>query len=831
MINMSFEVEAASYEPLPVKYLKVERLPEHDERVKSLSNYLPSSQQRFFLDKVYPFTYYFHCQQKRHSGEPYIVHPISVAEILSKYQVDLPTLSAALMHDVYEDHSDEISLSEIRCYFGCNICNMEDGLTKIGIAASKNRRETAALREQLPKDRIDSIANQNIYNSISKLGGQQEGSYSQTSPEEAAARAKRIKIANKNASLAKLLLGIASDPRVILIKLADRLDNMRTLDSLRPDKQQRIARETLEFFCPIADRFGVWEIKKELEDLCFRYLYKNIYNNFKKQAELVRAKRRGSLEKTAERIRNLLNSKSVAAEVHIKDSSLYTVFRRMENHGQTSIDDVIGLSSIVIVADSESSCYTVEGLIKSNLSFCGSSFYKDYISLPKANKYKAIHMAVWSERHITKIRIFSAQDLEINNIGVFSEFKGLPSSLEDSDVSRIISKKWATWIQSLRALHDVAAENTDFLDWAMSGTLTHSITCFTSCGDMVNLPIGATPLDFAFALNVDLGLKCEGALVNDQSVSCLDYKLKDNDFVKIISSDSVIIQRSWFDCCCTPEARSALSTWYKNNYSAESNRAYGQKLLTSVLIKANLPGMQNNEEFLKQLAQKCTCPSVQEMLEMIGTRRISLKFVREQLNDCLSTYRNGREDCDRMTENSDISALVHIRRFDRFKVCACSECLPLIGDDIFVMGAAPGQLILHRRGCADAEKKLLLATQSSARQDATLPVKSTELRRDLEPLVIHENASWLEDSHSNVSDLGLRAELTVKSVYSFSLAAEIIVCCNDRDEKIYNLKLDNNFVGGASSLSMLVGVSSLSELESLISCIKKIDGVVEVTRI
>ncbi|MGM9998284.1 MAG: HD domain-containing protein [Candidatus Bruticola sp.] len=829
MDGLSFEAEVANYEPIPRKYLQTERESEHDERVKRLSAYLSPCQQRFFLDKVYPFTYYFHCGQKRHSGEPYIVHPISVAEILSKYRVDLPTLSAALMHDVYEDHSDEISLDEICRYFGPSIRNLDDGLTKIGIAASKNRSETAALRKQLPEDRIDSIANQKIYSSLTvpSILGQDYFSSSNSDADDMA-RKKRIKIANKNASLAKLLLGIASDPRIILIKLADRLDNMRTLGSLRPDKQQRIARETLEFFCPIADRFGVWEIKKELEDLCFRYLYKNIYNNFKKQVALARAKRRPCIEKAAEKIRNLLRKKSVSAQVSITDSSLYTVFRYMANDGKTSVDDIIGLSFISVVTADEASRYTAEVNIKQNFSFCGSHFYKDYVSSPKSNKYTAIHLAVRSEKQIIRIKICSVHDYEINNIGAFSEFKELPSSLEDSDVSQIFSAKWAPWIRSLRDLHDVAAENTDFLDWAMSGTLAHSITCFTPQGDAINLPVGATPLDFAFTINANLGLKYEGALVNDRSV-CLDYELKDNDFVKIISSDSVITQRSWFDCCCTPEARSVLSTWYKENYSADSNRAYGKKLLTAVLIKADLPGMQKNEEFLTQLAGKCTCASIQELLEMIGTRRISLKFVREQLKDCLSVCRSCQNDRDLLADN-DISAFVHIRRFDRFKVFACSECHPLMGDNIFVMGARPGQLILHRQGCVAAERKLCQDAQRSARQDASYPVESTELKRDLEPVVVNEKAAWLESS-LEVSDLGLCAEIAVKATYNCFLAADIIMCCRDHNKKIYNLRLDNNFSGDASNLSLIVGVSSVSELDSLISNIRKMDGVVEVRRV
>ena len=259
----SFEKESASYEPLPGKYLQIKRRSEFDERVRKLSEYLPEAQRRFFIEKVYPFTYYFHDGQFRKSGEPYIIHPIAVAEILAKYHVDCDTLCAGLMHDTYEDNAERVSLDEIARYFGPEIRLLVDGMTKIGIVTSQNRRQTAALRKEISESGYSTISNQKVYRS---LVGQENNEVRQLNPGmDKQVEAKRIKIANKNASLAKLLLGIAEDPRIILIKLADRLHNLRTLGSLRPDKQKRIARETLEFFCPIDDRFGVWEIKKELE--------------------------------------------------------------------------------------------------------------------------------------------------------------------------------------------------------------------------------------------------------------------------------------------------------------------------------------------------------------------------------------------------------------------------------------------------------------------------------------------------------------------------------------------------------------------------------------
>lgn len=804
----SFERESASYEPLPSKYMQIKRQPEFDERVKKLSEYLPEAQRRFFIEKVYPFTYYFHDGQFRKSGEPYIIHPIAVAEILAKYHVDCDTLCAGLMHDTYEDNAERVSLDEIARYFGPEIRLLVDGMTKIGIVTSQNRRQTAALRKEISESGYSTITNQKVYRS---LVGQENNSGWEFSPGiDEQVKAKRIKIANKNASLAKLLLGIAEDPRIILIKLADRLHNLRTLGSLRPDKQKRIARETLEFFCPIADRFGVWEIKKELEELCFRYLYDNIYDIFRKKVEDVRQERRPILEATVKQIREVFSRETVQADIQIDDSGFYTVFKRMESSGVTSLEEVNGLSSVMITVPDKDACYNAESIIKRNFHLCGTRLYFDYISTPKANKYQAIHLAIRGcGRRVIKIRINSTEHRITNNIGVFAEFKDFDYCLEGRNVGLALRSKWASWVSSIRALHDVAAENTDFLDWALSGSLAHSITCFTPRGDSVDLPVGSTPLDFAFAIRDELGLTCEGALVNDRSVSCLEYKLKDNDFVTIISSNDVIPQRSWFDYCCTPKARSALSTWYQENYKLDSNRAYGEKLLAAALLRANLPGMQKNKEFMRILTRKCSCQSVADLLDMIGTRRISLKFVNAQFEECKLGCET-EDKANSVVNSYEVSAWVHIPGISDGKVYICQECCPIVGDEIVAIGSNSEHLTLHRKECTKAESsKQELANQS----------------------LVEEKAFWLEKAQPVGASTDFRAKIELKAIYNYALAIETIVRCHDSEHKIYDLQLQNNFIGNAAHIIVTVGVSNIAELGSLMENLRKIDDVAEVRRL
>lgn len=816
----SFEKESGNYEPLPSKYLQIKRRPEFDERVVKLSAYLPEAQRRFFLEKAYPFTYFLHNEQYRKSGEPYITHPIAVAEILAKYHVDCDTLCAGLMHDTYEDNPDKISLDEIALYFGPEICSLIDGMTKIGIASSQNRRQTAVLRKELSESGYNTIANQKVYKSMM---GQKNGAAEDFTPNlDKEARAKRIKIANQNASLAKLLLGIAEDPRIILIKLADRLNNIRTLGSLRRDKQKRIARETLEFFCPIADRFGVWDIKQELEELCFSFLYDNIYDIFKNKVEKVRQDRRPIIESAADQIKEVLQRENIKADVQISDSGLYPVYKRMESSGITSVDEVGGLSSIAITVLDKDACINAEAAIRKNSHTCGNLFYRDYIANPKPNKYKAIHLAINNhedinnrEKYIIKIRINSVFDNVVNNIGIFSEFSNFDYAIEGSNIGQALCNKWASWISSIRALHDVAQENTDFLDWVLSGSLASSITCFTPRGDAINLPIGSTPLDFAFAIHTELGLTCDGALVNERSVSYLEYELKDNDFVSIISSKNVIPQRSWFDYCCTPKAKLALTNWYKEHFSVDSNQSYGKKLLIASLLKANLPGLQKNEKFMRLLARKCNCRSVPELLSLIGTRRISLKFVGQQFEECKFGCGIEKKIIPSLGFG-DISIWVHVPALSGFKGSFCPECCPVIGDEVFVLGPDSAQLTLHRQGCRAAIELAQTSTASDSKVSAS---------------AIRERAFWLEGTQIDNTEAVLRARLEIKAVYNFALAVEVMVRCRDLERKIYNLNLENNFEGNAAYVNITVGVNNLSELNSLMKNLRKIDGVAEVQRL
>lgn len=825
---MASVVSSLRREPLPGKYLVPLEFPMRDEleaRVEALSAYLPGLQQRFIREKIFPFTCYWHRDQVRKSGEPYVVHPVAVAEILAFYKVDVNTLAAAIMHDVYEDNEGKLTLEEIERYFGLDIRNLVDGLTKIGIASARNRRQIAEIKATMQEELQDTIANATLFQRLSGApAGTGEGLDAQT---QADMRARQAKIDDKNASLAKLLVGIADDPRIILIKLADRLHNMRTLHSLRPDKQKRIARETLDFFCPIADRFGLWEMKTELEELCFRYLNPPLYQGIKDKISKVRLSRQEDYYRTIEQLKIYLEEEHISAQLQLLEAGVYSIFRKMERQATTSVEDVYDLNSLQIIVPSAALCYQVEGVIKRHYQSYTAK-YRDYIAIPKSNSYRAIHLTfLGAGRRIIEARISSQSDHRSNTIGVFTEFGSGMGDWEGQGVRQIIGAKWAPWIKSLRALHDVAADDKDFLDWVLDGPLGYSITCFTPHGDAKELPAGSTPLDFAFAVHTHLGLHCSGALVNGRSVSCLEYALKENDFVQILTSEEVMPLRNWYDACRTPKAKSALSNWYRDNYSLESNRAYGLKLLTASLIKAGLAGLQNNQQFLTELARRCNCANQREMLISLGTRRLSGKVASEHFAECARAA-GWRAMPGGGAAQQDISSLIHVPRFDTFQIYACAECGPVVGDEVMVIGDRPGSLILHRRNCRVAQKIMQREVLNAAVQDTLMPGNTSDLQRDLEPTLIHETAEWLAGAQAK--GLGLRTKINLKAICRFELTGEIMLCCRDRQMEIYDYRLSNNFQGEASTVSMVVGAESLRDLQSLLQELRHIEGVVQVER-
>lgn len=683
--------------PLPYEYFhNVPDYPQLAARVRRLSAYLPPIERRFLCEKVFPFANKWHVGQTRQSGEPYIVHPVAVAEILSEYRVPVWVLAAALLHDTYEDSGGRLSLEVIADYFGPYMRLAIDGLTKIGKASSRHRAFIAHNPDfKAAMNTLEANQRQNI---------QTEIKFS----------AKWAKVKDQMASLTKLLLDMSDEPTVMLIKIADRLHNMRTMKDLRKDKQKRISRDTLKFFIPIAWRFGIWEMKTELENLCFKYCYPEVYKRFRTETTRIRTALWPYWTGLRERIAEALEKDYITAEVCIAANSDYSVLYRIRS-GNLIPNKFHGLNYIRIIVEDSDLCGAVRECL---LKFCRNAECRDYIKQPKPNGYRAVHMSfedadfpeieyrltgrnVIPASRFVDIQICSREDFERNKIGVFSVFKeNRWRSADQRRVREKLREDCDPWLKSLRQQRESSDSDKDFLDLVLKENMNEKVACFTPRGDTVALPIGSTPLDFACAVHSALLTRCSGCMVNNVSVSVLDYQLKDNDFVEILTSDDVRPGRDWYDNCLTRKAKKALSKWYLQNFSPEANCEYGSLIMKAIFEREGVSYLLKDAVFKRDLARSCGCRDVESMQVRLGARDLSDGLLAEKLNELIVVRNILRTE---MLCPKAVNALLELPRTDK-TIVGCRTCYPVPGDDVAVVRDEDGKLVLHRRCCQAAEE-------------------------------------------------------------------------------------------------------------------------------
>ncbi|MBQ7528997.1 HD domain-containing protein [bacterium] len=644
------EIYALPDNPLPERYTdkSLPDYPELRDRVRKATSYLNPNHRRFIIEKVYPFANFWHRNQKRKTGGPYLEHPVAVLEILATLYTPVWMLAAGLLHDTYEDNLDLLNTSEIEMLFGPYIRSLVENVTNISLASGKHRRFIAENPDlQAPK----SWGSINVSNELSKLA----------------------KIRDKYASQAKLLTGLAHDPCILLIKIADRLHNMRTLESkngingvvgVRRDKQKRIAKETAKFYCPIATRFGLWDIKTELEDLCFYYIYSHTYQSMETMCIYTRARFHEYLQAEKEKIEKKLYDSYIDAEVTIEDNPLYTIMYSLKTR-EFFKRKIHSVNFIRIVVANDEICKMVQREI---YSLYDTFECRDYITNPKMNGYQGIHIYL----NVTKINIFkryvlgsntikvypfdliqiySREGLRNSKIGVFSIFQELVSKDSKFDIPGYLKEKCAPWLSSLSDKRQVTEDDMDFMDIILRESLVDKISCFSKrTGESYNLPLGSTILDLAAAMDLEDGkflYRCRGAVLRGQNIS-IDYNLKDNDFIDILISDDATPTRGWYDMCQTSDAQKLLSQWYQKNYSRNANIGFGKKILEHYLELSDAGSL--DDEVLQEIATNCKCKDFDDMLFQLGVRSLSLNVFKEKLDYVILSHfpsvKNKKEEID-----------------------------------------------------------------------------------------------------------------------------------------------------------------------------------------
>ncbi|MCW8329562.1 bifunctional GTP diphosphokinase/guanosine-3',5'-bis pyrophosphate 3'-pyrophosphohydrolase [Photobacterium sp. SDRW27] len=586
--------------------------------------YLPESQIEA-LRQAYLVARDAHEGQTRSSGEPYIIHPIAVARILAEMRLDYETLMAALLHDVIED--TEVTKEDLASRFGSTVAELVDGVSKLDKLKFRDRKEAQA------------------------------------------------------ENFRKMIMAMAHDIRVILIKLADRTHNMRTLGALRPDKRRRIARETLEIFSPLAHRLGIHNIKTELEELGFEALYPNRYRVLKEVVASARGNRKEMINKIHAEIEGRLDDAGIEGKVLGREKNLYSIYNKMKNKEQRfhSIMDIYAFR--VLVKDLDT-CYRVLGQVH-NLYKPRPSRMKDYIAIPKANGYQSLHTSLVGPHGVpveVQIRTEDMDQMADKGVAAHWTYKDGESSGTTAQV------KAQRWMQSLLELQQSAGSSFEFIENVKSDLFPDEIYVFTPKGRIVELPVGATAVDFAYAVHTDVGNACVGARVERQPYP-LSKPLKNGQTIDIISAPGARPNAAWLNYVVTSRARTKIRQVLKTMRREESI-TLGRRLLNHALGELSID--QIDPDNLQQVLTDLRLETIDDLLTAIGLGELmSVVMARRLLGNV-----------DELTVKETTHRLP-IQGADGILLTFANCCHPIHGDPIMAH-VSPGKgLVIHREECAN----------------------------------------------------------------------------------------------------------------------------------
>jgi len=506
------------------------------------------------IEKAAYFAIEAHHGQKRASGEDYVNHTFAVAAIVHELGLDSEVVIAALLHDTVED--TDVTLEQLKREFGDDVANLVDGVTKMEV--------------------------------IQELSDQKNASKSNQDA--------------KAESLRKMMLAMVDDVRVVLIKLCDRLHNMRTLDSMRADKQKRIATETLEIFSPLANRLGVWQLKWELEDLSLRYIEPEVYKTVAKKLSERRVDRQKYIDRFISDLANALAIDGVDAEIRGRAKHIYSIWSKMQKKG-LEFEQLFDVRAVRILVDSVQDCYTALGCIHTKWKYISGEF-DDYIATPKENNYRSIHTAVIGPTgKVVEVQIRTHEMHEYNELGIAAHWRYKEGS---HNTDQAVNNK-ILWLRQLLEWKEEVADASEFIDRVKDEVFEDRVYVFSPKGKVVDLAYGSTAIDFAYAIHTEVGHRCRGAKVNGKMVP-LTYKLKTGEQVSVITAKAGGPSLDWLDIhkgyVRSRRARSRIQHWFRHE-NREETIAHGRAILERELDRMNLSDV-SYEQLAKQIGVEDT---------------------------------------------------------------------------------------------------------------------------------------------------------------------------------------------------------------------------------
>ena len=724
-----------------------------EEFFEMIKKYLNDNQVAF-VHKAYDVAAKAHANQRRKSGEPYIIHPLGVATILAELQMDETTLAAAFLHDVVED--TETTLDQLKEMFGVKVADLVDGVTKLG--------------------KIEYISKED----------QQIENYR------------------------KMFLAMAKDIRVIMIKLADRLHNMRTMKYMPVHKQQSISRETMEVYAPLAHRLGIYTIKWELEDLAFRYMEPEIYYDLVEQVKVKRREREAMIHEAMAEIQEHLDEQHIKCEIQGRPKNFYSIYKKMQRDHK-ELSEIYDLLAIRVLVDTVADCYGTLGVVHS-LWRPIPGRVKDYIAVPKSNMYQSLHTTVlYHNGQPLEIQIRTFEMHRISEFGIAAHWRykesggksNMPSG-GDKDFEAKLS-----WLRQLLEWHKDMSDSRDFVNTVKMDVFADEVFVFTPRGDVIDLPVGSVPIDFAYRIHTDVGNRCVGAKVNGRIVP-LDYKLSNGDIVEVITSKQATgPSRDWMNIVGSSDTRNKIRSWFKKE-RREENIAKGREMLEKetkrlgydikVLLKADK---------LKTVAASFRLDGEEALYASVGYGGVTLNGVMSKL---VELYKKEQK----LTVTKDLSQLLAELKPRRSKAKASHGilvkgeegimvklarcCNPIPGDPVIGYITRGSGISVHRTDCPNVlsnnpdEQRRLIEVSWDITTDAVYKVN----------IVI--NASDRPGMMADIMQVTSEAKLNINALN----------CRTDKHKNAF--------------ITMGLDISNLEQLDNIMNKIKRMKGVYSVER-
>jgi GTP pyrophosphokinase len=711
-----------------------------------MKEYLPElNEERVY--NAYEFAKKAHESSKnpvRASGEPYIQHPLEAAKILLDLKPDEDSVVAAIMHDVLEDTS--VTVEEIRKQFGESVIPLLQGLEKLGTIYYRGRERQVE-------------------------------------------------------NLRKMFLAMAKDIRVIIIKLADRLHNMRTLAHLKPEKQKRIARETLTIYSPIASRLGIYRIKNELDDLCFKHLYPERFERLIRDMEETTGMQKNIIKKSKNILKRVLQKYDLKGEIEGRVKHYYSIYKKLQRKDKNYVSELYDIFALRIIVNSESECYQVLGIIHKNWTPLTRRF-KDYISRPKPNGYQSLHTTIIGlcdelNNQPVEIQIRTEEMNRVAKYGIAAHWQ----YKEKGGYSIAVPEDKLNWVQNLVSLHETLKNNSEFIE-SLSVDIFHDrIFVVTPKGDVIDLPRNATPVDFAYAIHTEIGHRCKGARVEKdkggKEIVPLDYKLKNNEVVEIITANTANPNRYWLSFVVSSHAKSAIKQWF-NQQEKGSLVKLGKEMINKHLKRLGKPVLGQDLNLLRNLDEKkLSVKEREELLERIGNGSVEAIEIIKKIfpEEKLMLHPTQKAAAERMlTQNirlqpeKDSEVLITGQRGVKTQLATC--CQPTVEDEIIGYITRGKGVTIHKEDCKvlrGHDKKRFIKASWGIKKEPKFDVR-LKIERQSRVGLIRDVGEVLSRNELQITNMNMNEDLHIDTSVDSVETLDKVIHELEAIPDIYNVK-------------------------------------------